>query len=82
MRLARLTLAGLALGIIAGFIAALLRPRPRLVDQPIPIQSLTQGDEQPIGWGTRPERPARSQKSKLPPLVPVVPKAPPQGPVV
>lgn len=74
MRLARLAVAGLALGILAGFIAALLRPRRRLADEPMASQSLSQADE-PIGWGTRPHR------TPLPPLVPVVPKAKPSGPV-
>ncbi len=87
MRLARLALAGLALGVFAGFIAALLRPRSRLANEAAeraPVQSLTQRDETPIGWGIRPARSARragSQRAQLPPLVPVVPRAAPQGPV-
>ena len=79
MRLARLAVAGLALGILAGFIAALLRPRRRSSDwpagEPMARRSLSEGNE-PIGWGTRPHR------TPLPPLVPVVPKAKPSGPVV
>lgn len=84
MRLARLALAGLALGIVVGFIAALLRPRLSHADETMleqPIQSLTQGDEEPIGWGTRPEPRGRGRRAALPPLVPAVARAKPQGPV-
>jgi hypothetical protein len=52
MRLARFAVAGLALGIAAGFVAALLRPRPRT---PGVSQSLTQATGEPIDWGARPE---------------------------
>jgi hypothetical protein len=73
MRLARFAVAGLTLGIFAGFAAALLRPRSRLAGNGTgigPSRSIMQGSGQPIVWGSRPA------KAQLPPLVPVVPKGP------
>ena len=63
MRLARFAVAGLALGIAAGFVAALLRPRPRT---PGISQSLIRASDEPIAWGVRPDSPDPSGASADP----------------
>ncbi len=86
MRLARLAVAGLVSGILAGFAVALLRPRRGPAGEP-ELDDMLSRDERPVGWGNRLGQPAASALAAQaamarPPLMPVVPEAGPQDPVV
>lgn len=45
MRLARLAAVGLAIGLIAGFVIALLRTRPHVPSTPVPGEERTPSEE-------------------------------------